>query len=76
MIDEQLGTSAGKASSPSHSRASATDVALVRRMLAGDESAFVDVVGRYHASLVRVAMAFVASRDVAEGSCRRRGSPC
>jgi len=35
-------------------------------MLSGDEAAFADVVRRYHASLIRVAMAFVASREVAE----------
>ena len=68
MIDEQVSTytAPAGASTPSPSKASATDMALVRRMLAGDEAAFADVVGRYHASLIRVAMAFVAIRDVAE----------
>lgn len=68
MIDGRASPRVGRAgaTSSSRSKASATDVALVRRLLAGDETAFADVVGRYHASLIRVAMAFVASRDVAE----------
>lgn len=47
-------------------RASAEDVTLVKRMLAGDEAAFMDVVRRHHGSLVRVAMTFAVSRQAAE----------
>jgi RNA polymerase sigma-70 factor (ECF subfamily) len=67
MIDEQ-GTaeeSSGDASR-SRTRVPAEDVALVKRMLAGDEAAFTHVVERYHGSLIRLAMAFVASHDAAE----------
>jgi RNA polymerase sigma-70 factor (ECF subfamily) len=68
MIDEQVTTRASRAgaSPPTVFKTSTPDGDLVRRMLAGDEAAFSEVVGRYHASLIRVAMAFVASRDVAE----------
>jgi RNA polymerase sigma-70 factor, ECF subfamily len=52
--------------SRSGGKASAADVALVKRMLAGDEATFTHVVERYHGSLIRVATSFVASRDVAE----------
>jgi RNA polymerase sigma-70 factor (ECF subfamily) len=68
MINEQLTTvdnSVG-ASSRSGTKAPAEDVALVKRMLAGDEAAFTHVVESHHGSLIRLAMAFVASRDVAE----------
>jgi RNA polymerase sigma-70 factor (ECF subfamily) len=63
MMDDQLTTTAR--SEPRATGATAEDVALVRRMLAGDEAAFAEVVGQHHASLVRVAMAFVATRDAA-----------
>ena len=68
MINEQGTTREGPVgpSSRSGTKAPAEDLALVKRMLAGDEAAFTHVVGRYHGSLIRVAMAFVASRDVAE----------
>jgi RNA polymerase sigma-70 factor, ECF subfamily len=39
---------------------------LIERLRAGDERAFVDLVDRYHASMVRVASSFVPSRAVAE----------
>ena len=42
------------------------DGELVRRLLAGDESLFEALVDRYHASLVRLARAFVSSQAVAE----------
>lgn len=45
---------------------SADDRELVERLLAGEEAAFVGLVNRYHGSLVRLARAFVASRDAAE----------
>ena len=42
------------------------DRALVALLRAGDEAAFMMLVERYHGQLVRVAMMYVASRDVAE----------
>ena len=39
---------------------------LLARLRAGDEAAFVALVGRYHASMVRVARGFVPSLAVAE----------
>jgi RNA polymerase sigma-70 factor, ECF subfamily len=54
-----------EASSRSGATASADDD-LIQRLLAGDEAAFTYIVQRYHGSLIRVAMAFVATRDVAE----------
>jgi len=47
-------------------KASAEDLALVRRLLAGDEAAFTHLVERYHGSLLRLAQVFVANRAVAE----------
>lgn len=47
-------------------RASGEDLALVRRLVAGDEAAFASLVDRYHARLLRLAMAFVADRSTAE----------
>lgn len=47
-------------------RASADDLALVSRLLAGDEAAFTQVVERYHGPLIRFALLFVANREVAE----------
>jgi RNA polymerase sigma-70 factor (ECF subfamily) len=42
------------------------DVELVRRLQAGDESAFVEVVTRYHQPLLRAARKYVGSEAVAE----------
>lgn len=42
------------------------EATLVRRLQSGDEDAFVEVVTRYHAPLVRAARAYVASEAVAE----------
>jgi len=42
------------------------DAALLDRLRAGDESAFADLVRRYHPSLVRLAVAMVGSQAVAE----------
>lgn len=39
---------------------------LVARLQAGDEAAFVELVDRYHSSLLRLATSFVPSRAVAE----------
>lgn len=46
--------------------ASAGDLALVKRLLAGDEEAFTEVVEAYHSPLIRFALLFVANRQVAE----------
>jgi RNA polymerase sigma-70 factor (ECF subfamily) len=43
-----------------------SDDDLVRRLRSGDESAFAEVVGAYHASMVRLARSFVSSQAVAE----------
>lgn len=43
-----------------------SEAALVERLRAGDEAAFVEVVNAHHAALVRLAMAFLSSRAVAE----------
>jgi RNA polymerase sigma-70 factor (ECF subfamily) len=46
------------------------DVGLVERLRAGDEAAFVTLVRRYQAPLLRVAEATVGSRAVAEEVCQ------
>lgn len=43
-----------------------SDDDLVRRLRAGDESAFAELVDTYHPSMVRLAQTFVSSRAVAE----------
>lgn len=43
-----------------------SDDAVIERLLAGDEAAFGDVVAAYHASLVRLALTFVADHGAAE----------
>ena len=47
-------------------RASPQDLALIERLLARDEAAFVELVNAHHASLVRVARAFVVRPELAE----------
>src|SRR5262245_16331671 len=47
-------------------RASPEDMQLARRLRDGDEAAFMELVDRYHASLVRLARTFVSSQAVAE----------
>jgi RNA polymerase sigma-70 factor (ECF subfamily) len=42
------------------------DVALVEALRRGDEKAFAALVDRYHASLLRLAMSYVATREQAE----------
>jgi RNA polymerase sigma-70 factor (ECF subfamily) len=42
------------------------DTTLVARLRAGDEEAFEELVSKYHGSLLRVAMSFVAERTAAE----------
>lgn len=56
------------ATQPTDGKASAEaeDVALVKRLLAGDEAAFTWVVERYHGPLLRFARVFVANPAVAE----------
>jgi RNA polymerase sigma-70 factor (ECF subfamily) len=44
----------------------AEDFALVRRLVAGDASAFALLVDRYHGRLLRLAMTFVSDRAAAE----------
>lgn len=44
----------------------ATDDALIERLLAGDEAAFTTVVTAHHASLVRLALTFVSDHGAAE----------
>jgi RNA polymerase sigma-70 factor (ECF subfamily) len=47
-------------------RASADDLSLVRRLVERDEAAFESLVDRYHGALMRLALAFVGDRAVAE----------
>jgi RNA polymerase sigma-70 factor (ECF subfamily) len=53
-------------SAASEIRACASDLALVERLRARDEQAFSDLLDRYHAKLLRLALVFVSSRAVAE----------
>ncbi|MBI1876388.1 MAG: sigma-70 family RNA polymerase sigma factor [Acidobacteria bacterium] len=46
--------------------APAADLALVKRLLAGDEATFTHLVERYHGRLLRLARLFVANHAVAE----------
>jgi RNA polymerase sigma-70 factor (ECF subfamily) len=48
------------------SRASAEDMQLARGLRVGDESAFMELIHRYHRSLVRLARRYVSSQAVAE----------
>lgn len=50
----------------SHDRSTEADDAVLTRLLAGDESAFSELVGTYHGSLLRLALTFVADRGAAE----------
>jgi RNA polymerase sigma-70 factor, ECF subfamily len=49
-----------------HSPSADPDAALLDRLRAGDEAAFMELVERHHAALVRLARSFVSSRAVAE----------
>jgi RNA polymerase sigma-70 factor (ECF subfamily) len=42
------------------------DAGMLARLRDGDEQAFTDLVGRYHSSMLRLAMSFVSSQAVAE----------
>lgn len=46
------------------------DVGLIERLRAGDEPAFVELIGRYQPRLLRLAEATVGSRAVAEEVCQ------
>ncbi len=60
--------STGAAGKPSRERPGATpeDLALVERLLGGDEPAFAALVDLYHGRLIRLAMVFVSDRAAAE----------
>jgi RNA polymerase sigma-70 factor, ECF subfamily len=47
-------------------RGSGADDPLLQQLLAGDESAFSELVAAYHESLIRLALTFVADRGTAE----------
>src|SRR5262245_60890011 len=47
-------------------RCTADEERLVARLRAGDDAAFVELVERHHASMLRLAMTWVSTRDVAE----------
>jgi len=49
---------------------------LLARLRAGDESAFIDVVDRYHLTMVRLAATYAPSRSVAEEVVQAPGSGC
>jgi RNA polymerase sigma-70 factor (ECF subfamily) len=46
--------------------AAAEEVALVEALRRGDEQAFASLIDRYHSSLLRLAMSYVATREAAE----------
>jgi hypothetical protein len=54
-------------------RAADPEAALLAALRAGDEDAFATLVTRYHASLKRVARAYVSTDAVAEEVVQRRG---
>jgi RNA polymerase sigma-70 factor (ECF subfamily) len=66
MSDQIETADSARRTTPRGAQVYPEDVAVVRRMLAGDEAAFSKIVQQHHASMIRVAMAFVATRDAAE----------
>lgn len=69
MVDEPLGliVSLTALRLPRHEAASSSeDEELIARLRAGDEHAFVQLVGRHHAAMLRLADSFVSNRAVAE----------
>ena len=72
MCSAEVGTSTAavgvsqRPPNPEHLGTLADDACLVAALRAGDEAAFVTLVGRYHTSLVRLARGYVASPAVAE----------
>jgi RNA polymerase sigma-70 factor (ECF subfamily) len=68
-VSQQRSTSAAGGVTPAPTLGAVADPEegeLVERLRAGDEQAFVELVSRYHASMLRVAASFVPSRAVAE----------
>lgn len=59
VVDLTSGAASGR-------KAAANDAGLIAQLRAGDEDAFTQLVRRHHASLIRLAMVFVANREVAE----------
>jgi len=53
----------------------AAEAALLERLRAGDEAAFEGLVAGLYGTMLTVARTYVKDRAVAEGSCRRPGSP-
>jgi RNA polymerase sigma-70 factor (ECF subfamily) len=51
---------------PPSPSAAAEELGLIERLRSGDEAAFTWLVDRYHASLIRLAMAHVSDRSIAE----------
>ncbi len=56
----------GRAALAAPSAAATGDTRLLDRLLGGDESAFTELVGKHHGALIRMAMGYVADREVAE----------
>lgn len=51
---------------PAAARTPAEELLLINRLRNGDEAAFTSLVERYHASLIRLALAHVSDRSIAE----------
>jgi RNA polymerase sigma-70 factor (ECF subfamily) len=62
----QLGSRRLRVRPAEHNPPPDPDAALLDRLRAGDEAAFMELVERHHAALVRLAQSFVSSRAVAE----------
>src|SRR5918912_2474819 len=61
-----MGRSSPTPETPAELRAGDPDASLLAALRAGDEDAFATLVTRYHASLKRVARAYVSTDGVAE----------
>jgi len=61
-----MGPSSPRTGTPAEAHATDRDASLLPALRAGDEEAFVALVTRYHASLKRVARAYVSTDAVAE----------
>ena len=61
-----MGPSSPRTGTPAEANATDRDASLLPALRAGDEEAFVALVTRYHASLKRVARAYVSTDAVAE----------
>jgi RNA polymerase sigma-70 factor (ECF subfamily) len=62
MATEQIGLEPAEPIAPG----AEADLALVERLRDGDEQAFVELIARFHGPLLRLALAFVPTRAVAE----------